>query len=250
MIRHRPFRRGAAARECAVIWLSLAVLGLRSWGAAPASSLRLVVTTNYIVVTNIVLVTNYVVFPNTGLRMGEGSLGLERTHSVLPDLNWVPPKDSFDWIQLKSGEWLKGRVKAMQERQLEFYSEELKDQTFDWKDIRKLRTAHTQDVLFSGGERVSGPISVTPDQVTVGAGSPRVAPRGRLQSFTPGGVRERNYWSGKVSLGLNVRGGNTEQVESMPKRICSADPRRRDSVSITSAASAAWMAWRALTTTG
>ena len=42
----------------------------------------------------------------------------------------------FDWIQLRSGEWLKGQFKVMQDRKLEFDSEELKDLTFDWKDIR------------------------------------------------------------------------------------------------------------------
>ena len=29
--------------------------------------------------------------------------------TALPDLSWLPPDDTFDWIQLKSGEWLKGK---------------------------------------------------------------------------------------------------------------------------------------------
>lgn len=133
--------------------------------------------------------------------------------SLAPDLNWVPPEDTFDWIQLKSGEWLKGRLKAMQERQIEFESEKLKDLTFDWRDIRQLRSPHIVDVLFKDRTQVSGPVTITPDEVRVDGAEPRVFPRDQLQSLTPGGSKERNYWSGKGSLGLTVRAGNSEQVE-------------------------------------
>ena len=54
-----------------------------------------------------------------------------KTGKELPDLSWVPPEDGFDWIQLKSGEWLKGEFKGMQERQLDFDSSEL-----DYPDFR------------------------------------------------------------------------------------------------------------------
>jgi len=131
----------------------------------------------------------------------------------VPDLSWVPPEDAFDWIQLKSGEWLKGRIKAMQKRQIEFESEKLKDLTFDWRDIRQLRSPRIVDVLFMDRTQVSGPVTVTPDEVRVDGVEPGVFPRDRVQSLTPGGTKERNYWSGKGSLGLSVRAGNSKQVE-------------------------------------
>lgn len=135
------------------------------------------------------------------------------TNSSLPALNWVPPDDSFDWIQLKSGEWLKGRFKGMQDRELEFESEELDDQSFDWKDIRQVRTHRIVDVLFVDDERVSGPVTITPTEVTVAGETPRVFPRDQLQSLTPGGTRERQLWSGKLSVGITLRSGNTEQAD-------------------------------------
>jgi YD repeat-containing protein len=190
---------------------------LRSFCAEPAIAPTLaatpVVATNFVLVTNVVVVTvtNYVVTTNTVLSTN--SLTASHTNSALPDLSWVPPEDRFDWIQLKSGEWLKGRLKAMQERTLEFDSDELNDLTFDWKDIRQVRSSRTIDALFVDGEKVSGPVTITPAQVAVGRAEPRVLPRDQLQSLTPGGSRERNYWSGKLSLGLTVRAGNTEQVE-------------------------------------
>ncbi len=133
--------------------------------------------------------------------------------SSAPDLSWVPPEDAFDWIQLKSGEWLKGQIKAMQNRQIEFESEKLNSLTFDWKDIRQLRSPRIVDVLFKDRTQVSGPVTVTPDEVRVEGAEPRIFPRDRLQSLTPGGSKERNYWSGKASLGLAVRAGNSKQVE-------------------------------------
>ena len=133
--------------------------------------------------------------------------------SGLPDLSWVPPEDRFDWIQLRSGEWLKGRIKAMQDHQLEFDSEELDDLTFDWRNIRQLRSPRLLDVLFVDGKILSGPVTITPTQVAVGGAEPRDIPRSELQSLTPGGSREWNYWSGKVSVGLTLRAGNIEQVE-------------------------------------
>ena len=191
-----------------LIWLAPTS---RGFGAEAASSLQPVVVTNYIVVTNIVVVTNYVTLSNVASNAGSFTAG--RTNSALPDLSWVPPADSFDWIQLKSGEWLKGQLKAVQERQLEFDSEELKNLIFDWKDIRQVRSPRTVDALFVDGMKISGPVAVTPEQVAVGGTAPRVLPRDQLQSLTPGGSKERNYWSGKASLGLTLRQGNTKSVD-------------------------------------
>jgi putative salt-induced outer membrane protein YdiY len=188
----------------------------------PAAPTAPEVVTNLVVVTNAVVIsiTNYVVTTNTVISTNRPTAEAKKKKSkkaretgTLPDLGWVPPPDDFDWIQLKSGEWLKGRIKAMQERELEFDSEKLDDLTFDWKDVRQLRSPRILDVLFVYGETVSGPVTITPTQVSVGGAEPRVRPRDELQSLTPGGSKERNYWSGKLSVGLTLRRGNTESVE-------------------------------------
>jgi hypothetical protein len=144
---------------------------------------------------------------------GAVSLASGLTNSLLPDLSWAPPEDGFDWIQLKSGEWLKGQLKAIQDRKLEFDSEELHDLTFDWKDIRQVRCPHFLDALFVDHTKVSGRIKITPEEVRVGGVEPRVFPRDQLQSLTRGGAKEVNFWSGKGSLGLTLRAGNTQAVE-------------------------------------
>lgn len=178
---------------------------------APTLATASVVATNFVLVTNVVVVTNYVV--TTQAIFSTNTFAAAGTNSTLPDLSWVPPEDGFDWIQLKSGEWLKGRIKAMQERKLEFDSEELNLLTFDWKDIRQVRSPHANDLLFGNKEEASGPLSITPEQVTVGGAEPRTFPRSELQSITPGGSKEVNFWSGKLSLGLTVHAGNTKSVD-------------------------------------
>jgi YD repeat-containing protein len=144
---------------------------------------------------------------------GTDSLAAGLTNSLLPGTDWVPPPDRFDWIQLKSGEWLKGHLRAMQDRTLDFDSEELDELSFDWKDIRQVRSGRPINVLCVNGEKVEGPIVVTPRQIEIGGEAPQVFPRDWVQSLTLGGSRERNFWTGKGTLGLTLRGGNTEQVE-------------------------------------
>ena len=212
----KPHCRSRSAHTL-LLTLVCCLMPLRSFCAEPAIAPTLaatpVVATNCVLVTNIVVVTvtNYVV--TTNVVPGTNNLAVVRTNSSLPDLSWVPPEDGFDWIQLKSGEWLKGQLKAMQQRQLEFDSEELDDLTFDWKDIRQVRSFHTLDLLFVDGKKASGPVTITPAEVAVGGAEPQVFTRDQLQSLTPGGSKEWNYWSGMMSLGLTLRAGNTEQVE-------------------------------------
>lgn len=204
-------------RRTTLLAVTLFTLITQGWGAEPAatpsSPTTLPVTTTLVFVTNVVqiTVTNYVNITNQG---GSPSRWLPgRTNSVLPDLSWVPPDDGFDWIQLKSGEWLKGKIKAMQERKFEFDSEEMELQTFDWKNIRQVRSPHINDLLYGERKMATGPISITPEQVTVGGAEPLTFPRNELQSITPGGAKERNHWAGKVTAGLSLSSGNTKTVD-------------------------------------
>jgi len=151
--------------------------------------------------------------PDVPADLSPAGIPLPAASALVPDLSWLPPADSFDWIQLKSGEWLKGHFKGMQERELEFESEELDDQSFDWKDIRQVRTHRIVDVLFVDDEKISGPVIITPTEVTVAGETPRIFPRDQLQSLTPGGTKERELWSGKLSVGLTLRSGNSEQAD-------------------------------------
>jgi len=123
MATHRPH-----SRRCPVISAVVALafqLG-QVLAADPGATPETVVVTNRVTVTNFVFLT----ITNAIVTNAITGAVTNAKPSDLPPLDWVPPADKFDWIQLKSGEWLKGRIKAMQDRELEFDSEELEDMTY------------------------------------------------------------------------------------------------------------------------
>ena len=65
---------------------------------------------------------------NLALSVVVASVMVTATSLPARSAEWEPPPpmpDKFDWVQLKSGEWLKGEIKVMYEDSLEFDSEEL-----------------------------------------------------------------------------------------------------------------------------
>ena len=129
---------------------------------------------------------------------------------------WSPPPpmpDDFDWIQLTSGEWLKGEIIAMYEDSLEFDSDELDELTLDWEDIQQVRSAQIMQVAFLDDTIATGKLLVEGDTVRVMGEQDYEYERLQVLSLTAGTPKERNYWAGKLSAGLNYRTGNTEQTE-------------------------------------
>jgi putative salt-induced outer membrane protein YdiY len=120
------------------------------------------------------------------------------------------------WIQLKSGEWLRGRLYGMQNRKLEFESDELDELIFDWKDIHQVVAPRA---LVSYGDRQNawGSLYVDRENVTVKGAEEVRFPRYDLVGIASGSPRELDYWSGKFNVGLNLRAGNTEQADLVTK---------------------------------
>lgn len=140
------------------------------------------------------------------------------TVAAQPSQTWeapAPPLDEFDWIQLTSGEWLKGELIALYDGSLEFDSDKLDTLTLDWDDVRQVRTGGVVQVRFRDrAEPVIGRLLVDGDAIRVVGDADQAFARAALLSITAGEAREANYWSGNVVLGLNLRRGNSEQVEA------------------------------------
>ena len=131
-----------------------------------------------------------------------------------------PPDDQHDWLQLKSDEWLKGHLQTLYNDKLEFDSDKLKRLTFDWTDVKWLRTAAPRTIQIelpgNGWQSLTviGRIEMRGDTLTVVTGEQRQRyPRDRIVSIGTRAKREADYWSGKFSLGANLRTGNTELVD-------------------------------------
>jgi len=130
--------------------------------------------------------------------------------------DWQPPPpmpDKFDWIQLTSGEWLKGKITAMYDEKLEFDSKELDELTIDWEDIKEIRSAGTMQIGFLHDVIATGQLLVEGNTVRVMGEEDQSFLRSDLLTITAGAPKEINYWSGKFTLGANIRKGNTEQTE-------------------------------------
>jgi hypothetical protein len=131
---------------------------------------------------------------------------------------FVPPRDErHDWIQLKSGEWLKGKLTAMYNYSLEFDSDELGLHTFEWRDIKQVRSAGLQRVRIQPGSgkgepyTVIGTLTLVDDKVTITVGNEvREFDRARIIAIAEG----TKLWSGKISWGANIQGGNSDLVNS------------------------------------
>src|SRR5262245_30401295 len=198
-----------------------AARGLCADGAvAPA-----VVATNLILVTNVVVVTNYVVTTNIVLSANSppsAATNLPPPAALLPAggfYPWMTPaslaeSNRFDRIQLRSGEWLKGKVKSMQEEKLEFDSEELDVHTFDWEKILIVYSPRTHSVRFDQGKPANGSLLVTRDQVFVlTPNATNSFLRDALIAITPTGARELDKWSADISASMSFRSGNTRAVD-------------------------------------
>jgi len=125
-----------------------------------------------------------------------------------------PSDDDFDWIELVSGEWLKGELKVLLGDKLEFDSDKLDLQHIDWEDVKQVRSPHVFSVRFEGSITVAGILQVIENKVVVIIdGESREFDRSQLISIVAGEPKEINYWSAKLSLGLNFTKGNTNQTQ-------------------------------------
>ena len=125
-----------------------------------------------------------------------------------------PTVTDFDWVQLTSGEWLKGEIKGLYKDSLEFDSDNLDDLTIDWEDVKYVETHIPGAAYIEYYGRVYGYFKIDQKTITVINGdSVQEFDRSRLLNFITGGEKEKDYWSIKLTLGLNVRSGNTDQVD-------------------------------------
>jgi len=131
---------------------------------------------------------------------------------------WIPSAKDFDWIQLTSNEWLKGEMKAMYQESLEFDSDKLDLLDIDWEDVKILRGYKESSINIEGYEPVYGKLEVTDDVVQI-INDEKTLTFDRLEliSFAPSGERERDLWSIKATLSIDIKRGNTDQFDYTAK---------------------------------
>ena len=141
-----------------------------------------------------------------------GTVNLSEISSKWEDLSPSPKK--YDWVQTKSGEWFKGDIKALYDDELEFDSDEVGLYTFDFKDIIQIKSYHIISVNIENLASFTGILRLKNKKLIIIQGKNRYDfDRKDIVSFAPSGAKERNYWSGKVDMGFDIRSGNTNQQD-------------------------------------
>ncbi len=121
--------------------------------------------------------------------------------------------DTFDWVRMVSGEWLKGDMKRMRDDNLEFDSDKLDMQNIDFADVSHVHSPVVNTYVFDDRVSVTGLAVITPDKVIVETDEgTKTFPRSELESIVSGGEREKDWWSMKLGFGLTLNKGNTDQL--------------------------------------
>ena len=121
----------------------------------------------------------------------------------------------FDWIRLPSDEWLKGKIVSMYDGKLEFDSDELGVHTFDFADIKEIRTSRVVQVGFAGREPAMG-------RLVLEGATARVVGRGRRDDLRPDGDpddRRRQRPRDRLLVRLRQRGRQHPQRQQRPGRL-------------------------------
>ena len=132
-------------------------------------------------------------------------LGVALSASLAVAQGWSPPQpgeDNWDWIQMKSGEWFKGEIKSLRDRDLEFDSAELDILKLDWADVAVLRTPTVFSFRVESAGIFVGTAVLQNGQLTIRStdGSERTFPQAQLLLIVPGAGRELDFWSVKATF--------------------------------------------------
>lgn len=120
--------------------------------------------------------------------------------------------DTFDWVQMVSGEWIKGNIERMRDDSMEFDSDKLGMQYLDFADIELVHSPQSNTYVFDERISATGPAVITPDVIIVQtAEGTKTFPRSELESIVEG-FRERDWWSMGLRFGLTLNRGNTDQL--------------------------------------
>ncbi len=123
-----------------------------------------------------------------------------------------------DWLQLSSGEWLRGRIIAMQKDVLEFDSDELDLLELKWEKIKYIKSSEPYSLRFDNSTQATGAIEITQNEIHVTTNyDDRTFKRSQLLSIASGHKTEISKWTNKITFSISARRGNTDQTDFSSK---------------------------------
>lgn len=121
--------------------------------------------------------------------------------------------DGATWIQLTSGEWLRGSLVRIRRGDLTFQSDKVGEQTFGLNAVERIVGAGHSVVLTEDGRSFEGEVDADATSLWIAAEKTIRIPRAELLSVLAVENSGRSNWSGGISLGATFRTGNTDQAD-------------------------------------
>jgi putative salt-induced outer membrane protein YdiY len=146
----------------------------------------------------------------------DGTVNLSEIQAMWEDLS--PKADKYDWIQTESGQWLKGEIISLYRENLEFDSDEIGIYVFDFDDVKQIKSYNVIAVNIDNAAIFQGIIRYKDNRITIIQGDQEYTfSRDDIVSMAPEGDDEFSKWSGKLTLGIDMRRGNTDQFDYTAK---------------------------------
>lgn len=120
----------------------------------------------------------------------------------------------YDWVQMTSGEWLKGELTFIYRDDVEFDSDEFGIQTLDMDDIAQLKTAKVKSIQVKFDKQVKySKVYIANNELTLVDYDNKVIPKDMLVSLSKNLSLAFSSWEGDVGLGVIIRSGNSSQKD-------------------------------------
>jgi hypothetical protein len=137
---------------------------------------------------------------------------VQTDESGIMDTYTIQFGDTFDWVQMVSGEWIKGNIERMRDDTMEFDSDKLDMLYLDFADVALVHSPQVNTYVFDDRISATGPAVITEDTIIVQTEEgTKTFSRDLLESIVEG-ERERDWWSMKLRFGLTLNRGNTDQL--------------------------------------
>ncbi len=124
------------------------------------------------------------------------------------------PRDGYDWIQTKYGDWLKGHIRSYYQREFEFDSQEFGIYTFELSDLKQILSYGVMNINIDNVAIFQGIIRYKDKKITIITGDAIYTfDKNMIISISNAKEKERYKWAGNFSLSVDIRKGNNDQSD-------------------------------------
>jgi putative salt-induced outer membrane protein YdiY len=146
----------------------------------------------------------------------DGKVNIQKIQLPWEELS--PKTNGYDWIKTKKGEWFKGRIIGLYDDELEFDSEEMGIHHFDFDKIDMIKSDGAFGVNIEDVATFDGIVRLKGEKITIIQGDTDYEfNRSQVISFSAVAKKEKDHWSGKITLSFDKRQGNKDQLDYSAK---------------------------------